>query len=72
MNNNAVQNPANIIMITHLAGNAVERNHRTLKDLMPEGYEQQQLSDLMTEVCDILNGRCRVGFYESVKREITE
>ena len=52
---------------TTYAGNCIERNHRTVKDLMAGGYQTQELSALVEEVCDIINSRCRSGFYADVK-----
>lgn len=56
---------------TTYAANAIERNHRTLKDLMPS-CANQQLGQLIVNVCDILNSRYRSDFYNNVHPLISE
>ena len=57
---------------TTYAANAIERTHRTLKDLMGDNYQKQGLGELIVQLCDILNARVRSRFYSSVIPEMTK
>ena len=57
---------------TTYAPSAIERSHRTLKDLLDRGLVSMGLGQLMDECCKILNARVRNGFYASTFPSISE
>ena len=57
---------------TTYAANAIERVHRTLKDVMPSTYPSQGVGDLIVEVCTTVNARIRRGYYRDVTSKIAE
>lgn len=57
---------------TTWAANAIERTHRTLKDLYDTLPHKQSIGELIVETCNIMNARIESGYYKTLVHRIAK
>lgn len=53
---------------TTYAPNTAERTHRTIKDLLPSSFHHESITNLMVNVCNIVESRCEAHAFDQIQQ----